>query len=158
MPSDSTIIGAATIWNYKFIDGSQIGGGTGLTAAYLTSTPYPIYEAETLEVAPGVRSFQAYSIEIPLLEVAPAITEANLRAIVTLHDQPPELPLDVEPSITSAVLNQIVTSHSQPPELPLDIEPAITDALLEVIVVAHSQPADAPLDVAPAVTFVSLGA
>ena len=148
MPSASYIIGSATIWNQK----------PGVVYEYLTSTVYPIEGLETLEVAPAVNKALFWFIDIPVLDMQPAVTQCLLRAIITTHDQPNEDVLELSASAISVTLDQIVVEHDQPNDDVIELSAAISQAELVTIVIVHDQPNDDILDVAPSVTAVYLGA
>ena len=158
MPSDSTIIGAATIWNYKFIDGSQIGkGNSGVSTSHLTSTIYPIYEVDQLDLAPGISMFRLFTLEVGELDLAPEITSVSVRDVVIIHDQPQEDALDVEPGITFVTIDTVLIVHDQLNEDILDIAPSVISATVTLEVIVHNQLNEDVMDLAPGVTSVYFG-
>lgn len=153
MPAESKIFGSCNIWRPKDAQGESF------TSDYLTSSIYPVYELELLDVSPDVTRFRVLWGNREFFDLTPSIDSVNLRDIVQIYVHPEIYSVDINlPSITQVELLTVVQEYTHPEPYSVDINlPSVTDVTLSTIVVEYTHPEPYSIDMnLPSVTSISL--
>ena len=150
MPAGSKIFGSCNIWRPKDAQGEDF------TSEYLTSSVYPPYVLDILDVSPNITKARAIFGNRDTIDIVPLFTGVDFRAIVQEHSQSHEDSLDVSPNFIGIEFLLIVVEYDHPHEDSLDVSPNFTGVEFLLVVVEYTHPEPDILDVTPNFTGISL--